>query len=90
MYIIFLFIILLLLSGFFSGSETAFLNLKKHHKSIPSNVLKISKKSKILLIGLLSGSTIVIISIAFCFYMLHLYDIHSTHSFIFIVCVLYI
>ena len=30
MYIIFLFIILLLLSGFFSGSETAFLNLKKN------------------------------------------------------------
>ena len=63
--IVLLFICLFFLSAFFSGSETAFLNLKQHNKNIPPDVLKFSKKSKHLLIGLLSGNTIVNICIAF-------------------------
>ena len=64
-YIFLLFTLLLFLSAFFSGSETAFLNLKQSNKKIPNELLNFSKKSKHLLIGLLSGNTIVNICIAF-------------------------
>ena len=63
--LLFIFILLFLLSAFFSGSETAFFNLKQHDKKIPNHILGFSKKSKRLLIGLLSGNTIVNICIAF-------------------------
>jgi len=77
--IVLLFICLFFLSAFFSGSETAFLNLKQHNKNIPPDVLKFSKKSKHLLIGLLSGNTIVNICIAFLgAYFIH----HLANTFI--------
>ena len=63
--IIFIFIILLALSAFFSGSEIAFLNLKKSNKKIPIYISDMIVSTKKLLIGLLSGNTIVNISIAF-------------------------
>ena len=63
--IIFIFIFLLCLSAFFSGSEIAFLNIKKHHKKVPPYIEDMIINSKKLLIGLLSGNTIVNISIAF-------------------------
>jgi len=63
--IIFIFIFLLCLSAFFSGSEIAFLNIKKHHKKVPPYISDMIMNSKKLLIGLLSGNTIVNISIAF-------------------------
>ena len=60
-----IFISLLFLSAFFSGSETAFLNLKKYNKKIPSDILAFSQQTKRLLIGLLFGNTIINICIAF-------------------------
>jgi len=60
-----IFIVFLFLSAFFSGSETAFLNLKKYNKKIPSDILAFSKQTKRLLIGLLFGNTIINICIAF-------------------------
>ena len=63
--IIIIIIILFCLSAFFSGSEIAFLNLKKHHKKVPPYIADMIINSKKLLIGLLSGNTIVNISIAF-------------------------
>ncbi len=61
------FIILLLLilfSAFFSGSETAFMNLKVHRKSMPSYLKRILKDEQLFLISILSANTIVNISIA--------------------------
>ena len=63
--IILIIIILFCLSAFFSGSEIAFLNIKKSDKKVPSYILDIINQPKRLLIGLLSGNTIVNISIAF-------------------------
>ena len=60
-----IFIVFLFLSAFFSGSETAFLNLKKYNKKIPSDILAFSQQTKRLLIGLLFGNTIINICIAF-------------------------
>ena len=63
--IIFIFIFLLVLSAFFSGSEIAFLNLKKRNKKTPPYISDMLVSTKKLLVGLLSGNTIVNISIAF-------------------------
>ena len=57
-------ILLLLLSAFFSGSETAFMNLKLHRKGIPSRFKAILKNEKLFLTSVLSANTIVNISIA--------------------------
>ena len=59
------FILLLMLSAFFSGSETAFLNLKKSDRNKSKNLASIISNQKYLLIGLLSGNTIINITIAF-------------------------
>ena len=59
------FFTLLTLSAFFSGSETAFLNLKKSDRNKNKNLASIISNQKYLLIGLLSGNTIVNITIAF-------------------------
>lgn len=65
LYIILLFVCLLLLSAFFSSSETAFLNLKYDNKKIPNEIRQFASKPKRLLIGLLSGNTVINICIAF-------------------------
>ena len=65
LYILLLFILLLLLSAFFSGLEAAFLNLKYDNKKIPNEIIQFAKKPKRLLIALLSGNTIINICIAF-------------------------
>ena len=61
-FIILLFLILF--SAFFSGSETAFMNLKVHRKSMPSYLKLILKDEQLFLISILSANTIVNISIA--------------------------
>ena len=76
LYILLLFICLLLLSAFFSGSEAAFLNLKNQNKKVPNEILQFANKPKRLLIGLLSGNTIINICIAF----LGAYVIHKFAS----------
>ena len=40
---------LILLSAFFSGSETAFMNLKIHRKSIPAHLKAILKDEQLFL-----------------------------------------
>jgi len=37
-FLIIFFIFLIILSGFFSGSETAYFNLKTHHDDIPQKL----------------------------------------------------
>ena len=54
----------LLLSAFFSGSETAYFNLKTHRDDIPDNVRNLLSKPRKLLISLLTGNTIVNVVIA--------------------------
>ena len=65
LYYLSFFIILIILSAFFSGSETAYLNLKKYNKDIPVRVNQIINKPKVLLIALLTGNTVANISLAF-------------------------
>ena len=55
---------LILFSAFFSGSETAFMNLKIHRKNIPINLKAILKDEQLFLTSVLSANTIVNISIA--------------------------
>ena len=78
-YILILFALLLMLSAFFSSSETAFLNLKHYNKKIPQEIIQFVNKPKRLLIGLLSGNTIINICIAFLgAYFVH----HLTKEFV--------
>ena len=58
-----LFIILLVLSAFFSSSETAFFNIKKHHM-IDNRVKRLLKNPRELLTFILIGNTLVNIAIA--------------------------
>ena len=60
---ILLFIFLLVLSAFFSSSETAFFNIKKHHK-ISNRVKYLLKNPRELLTFILIGNTLVNIAIA--------------------------
>ena len=57
-------LLLILLSAFFSGSETAFMNLKLHRKNMPSHFKLILKNEKLFLTSILSANTVVNISIA--------------------------
>ena len=57
-------ILLLFLSAFFSGSETAFMSLKLHRKNVPNRIRLILEDSKMFLTSVLSANTIVNISIA--------------------------
>jgi len=67
-----LFIVLLMLSAFFSGSETALFNLKRHdleklkHDLAPSSrlIVRLLATPKKLLITILSGNTIVNVALA--------------------------
>ena len=45
-YILILFALLLMLSAFFSSSETAFLNLKHYNKKIPDEIIQFVNKPK--------------------------------------------
>jgi len=60
----FILILLIILSAFFSGSETAFMNLKLHRKGMPNHLKLILKDEKLFLTSILSANTVVNISIA--------------------------
>tara|TARA_B100000029_G_scaffold515940_1_gene625657 strand:- start:820 stop:2046 length:1227 start_codon:yes stop_codon:yes gene_type:complete len=62
MYLIILFIILIILSAFFSGLETSLFHLKSHQK-VNKTVKKLLSNPKKLLASLLTGNTIVNIAI---------------------------
>ena len=57
-------LILLVLSAFFSGSETAFMNLKLHRKGISSKFKAILKNEELFLTSVLIANTVINISIA--------------------------
>ena len=53
-----------MLSGFFSGTETAYFHLRKHRKEIPDQVRSILSDPQRLLVSLLTGNTIVNVGMA--------------------------
>ncbi len=63
-YYFILFTILLILSGIFSGSETALFQIKTHRKDITEDILKLLENPRKLLISILTGNTIINVVIA--------------------------
>ena len=61
---IIIFIFLLILSAFFSGTETAYFHIRKHRKETPEKIKSILDSPQHLLVSLLTGNTIVNVSIA--------------------------
>jgi len=61
--IILLFILLLILSAFFSGTETAYFNLKLHREDIPLKLKELLSHPKKLLVSILTGNTIINVAI---------------------------
>ena len=69
-----IFIFLLILSAFFSGTETAYFHIRKHRKETPEKVKSILDHPQRLLVSLLTGNTIVNVAIAsLAAYMTHKY-----------------
>ena len=64
MTLILIFAVLIMLSAFFSGTETAYFHLKTHRENISRNVLKLLEDPRKLLVVLLTGNTFVNIAIA--------------------------
>ena len=61
---IIIFIFLLILSAFFSGTETAYFHIRKHRKETPEKIKSVLGSPQRLLVSLLTGNTIVNVSIA--------------------------
>ena len=59
------FIFLLMLSAFFSGTETAYFHIRKHRKETPEKIKSVLDSPQRLLVFLLTGNTIVNVTIAF-------------------------
>ena len=59
-----IFIFLLILSAFFSGTETAYFHIRKHRKETPEKIKSILDDPQRLLVSLLTGNTIVNVAIA--------------------------
>ena len=74
-----IFIILLILSAFFSGTETAYFHIRQHRDETTEKVNSIVEHPRKLLVSLLTGSTIVYVSIAsLAAYITHQYALgHS-------------
>ena len=71
---IYIFIFLLILSAFFSGTETAYFNIRKHRSDTSEKVESILNRPRRLLISLLTGNTIVNVAIAsLAAYLTHQY-----------------
>ena len=64
MFYIIIFIILLIFSAFFSGTETAYFHIRKHRKETPEKVKSILEHPRHLLVSLLTGNTIVNVAMA--------------------------
>ena len=63
LYIIISFILLIILSAFFSGTETAYFNIKTHRDDIPSKLKDLLDNPRRLLVSILTGNTIVNVGI---------------------------
>ena len=61
---IIIFIFLLILSAFFSGTETAYFHIRKHRRETPEKIKGVLDSPQRLLVSLLTGNTIVNVSIA--------------------------
>ena len=71
---IIIFIFLLILSAFFSGTETAYFHIRKHRKETPEKLKSVLDSPQHLLVSLLTGNTIVNVAIAsLAAYMTHKY-----------------
>jgi CBS domain containing-hemolysin-like protein len=71
---IIIFIILLILSAFFSGTETAYFHIRQHRDETPEKVKSILDHPRHLLVSLLTGNTIVNVAMAsLAAYMTHEY-----------------
>ena len=64
MELISIFICLILLSAFFSGTETAYFNVKTHRDNVSPKVISLLNNPRKLLVSLLTGNTLVNIAIA--------------------------
>ena len=64
MELVIIFFILILFSAFFSGTETAYFNIKVHRDTISTKVSSLLKRPRRLLISLLTGNTFINIAIA--------------------------
>ena len=62
-YIFIFFIFLIVLSAFFSGTETAYFNLKTHRDDVPSKLKELLDNPRSLLVSILTGNTIVNVGI---------------------------
>ena len=62
-FLILIFVFLIILSGFFSGSETAYFNLKTHHNDVPRKLKDLLSKPRRLLVSILTGNTIINVAI---------------------------
>ena len=62
-YIIISFIFLIMLSAFFSGTETAYFNIKTHRDNVPSKLKNLLDNPRRLLVSILTGNTIVNVGI---------------------------
>ena len=62
-FLIIVFIVLIILSAFFSGSETAYFNLKTHHDDVPQKLKDLLLKPRHLLVSILTGNTIINVGI---------------------------
>ena len=62
-FLFFIFFFLITLSGFFSGTETAYFNLKTHHDDVSDKLKQLLSKPKRLLVAILTGNTIINVAI---------------------------
>jgi len=62
-YIVIVFFILILMSAFFSGSETAYFNLRSHRDDVPSKLKNLLKNPRTLLVSILTGNTLINVAI---------------------------
>ena len=71
---IIIFILLLILSAFFSGTETAYFHIRQHRDETPKKVKSILDHPRHLLVSLLTGNTIVNVAMAsLAAYLTHQY-----------------
>ena len=62
-FLIVIFVILIILSGFFSGSETAYFNLRAHRDDLPLKLRDLLSKPRRLLVSILTGNTFINVAI---------------------------
>ena len=63
LYIAAIFLVLILLSAFFSGTETAYFNIKPHRDDVPSKLKDLLVDPRSLLVSILTGNTIINVAI---------------------------